>query len=217
MGDVASIAGVAKATLYNHFRTKEDVLAALVSSGLDTLVSECEGLAHTAGLTAALQHAARTLAAQPALRRVALDEPGLLRPLLVTAEGDNRADAAVSRVLAAAGVTPEPYAVETVRRWLSSYVWDPGVEDRVGPAAALLAGTSATPEPTRRGSRPPPRSGGTRRWPGRWWEAARPPHCSGARRRRAYPRGSVRGPDRHRPLVTPNDVYRPAGRWTPST
>ncbi|MCW2543394.1 MAG: transcriptional regulator, TetR family, partial [Frankiales bacterium] len=41
MVDVASRSGVAKATLYNHFRTKDDVLAALVEQQVADLIGQC--------------------------------------------------------------------------------------------------------------------------------------------------------------------------------
>src|ERR1700722_18099295 len=41
MAQVAAAAGVAKATLYNHFRTREAVLAALLLDEVETLVADC--------------------------------------------------------------------------------------------------------------------------------------------------------------------------------
>ena len=84
MVDVASRSGVAKATLYNHFRTKEDVLVALVEQRVTELVAT----ALAAGdLQAALDGAAHTVAASAALRKVAADEPGYLAPLLQARRG----------------------------------------------------------------------------------------------------------------------------------
>ena len=37
MGDIAMLAGIAKATLYNHFRTKPEVYAATVAAHLAVL------------------------------------------------------------------------------------------------------------------------------------------------------------------------------------
>ena len=53
MGDVATMGGVAKATLYNHFRTKGDLLAALVEGRVTTLGQSCAGVTSTfcAGVT----------------------------------------------------------------------------------------------------------------------------------------------------------------------
>jgi AcrR family transcriptional regulator len=41
MNDIAAQAGVAKATLYNHFRTKDDVWSALVEAEVRALAAEC--------------------------------------------------------------------------------------------------------------------------------------------------------------------------------
>src|ERR1700759_5711760 len=41
MADIASLAGIAKGTLYNHFRAKEAVYAAALDAGVRTLAAEC--------------------------------------------------------------------------------------------------------------------------------------------------------------------------------
>src|SRR6266487_1406018 len=43
MGQVAAGAGVAKATLYNHFRTREAVLSALLADEVSRLVDQAAG------------------------------------------------------------------------------------------------------------------------------------------------------------------------------
>src|SRR4051812_23460656 len=86
MSDVASQAKIAKATLYNHFRTKDDLLAALVQSRVEQLTAECSELAG-AGLVPALEHAARFLGESAPLRRVAADEPAVLAALGAPAQG----------------------------------------------------------------------------------------------------------------------------------
>jgi len=107
MGDVASVAGIAKGTLYNHFRTKGDLLTAAVAAGVDALADDCVALAQgrgEQGLAQALRHAAETLSAHPALVRVAAEEPAeLVRLLLPSYDGAwPAARAAIARVLAAA-------------------------------------------------------------------------------------------------------------------
>ncbi|MGI8537062.1 MAG: TetR/AcrR family transcriptional regulator [Mycobacteriales bacterium] len=116
MGEIASTAGVAKATLYNHFRTKEAVLGALVDARVGGIAAECVAISgghvgddaggHAGddagprpavpgppasdlvrGLPGALVHAAASLACYPPLRRVAADEPALLLPLVVPGGG----------------------------------------------------------------------------------------------------------------------------------
>lgn len=115
MGDVASVAGIAKGTLYNHFRTKNDLLTAAIAAGIDSLADECVALAAgrgERGLAQALRHAAGTLSAHPALVRVAAEEPAeLVRLLLPGSDGAwPVARAAIARVMAAAEAAP-PTAV----------------------------------------------------------------------------------------------------------
>ncbi|MGB9377316.1 MAG: TetR family transcriptional regulator, partial [Mycobacteriales bacterium] len=78
MADVAGFAGVAKATLYNHFRTKNDVWSALVTSQVEAIARECSGLP----LATALEQAAVALSVHPALRRLAVDDPAAMAALV---------------------------------------------------------------------------------------------------------------------------------------
>lgn len=138
MTDLAVAGGVAKATLYNHFRTKDDVLAALVDAQVSALADACAVVAEEVGLVAALEHAAEQLAETSALRRVADEEPALLATL--AAPGDGRgwesARTSVAAVLSAGGVQAGEAEVELVLRWLVSQLHWPA-----GPSsAALLAG-----------------------------------------------------------------------------
>ena len=132
MGDLAAAGGVAKATLYNHFRTKEDVLAAVVEARVAALRAECEQLSPVDALT----HAATTLSQLPALRRVAADEPALLVPLLTPGEGRgwDAAREAVSAVMGTSGAH-----VDVVLRWLLSHAVAPGEPDAVRESARVLA------------------------------------------------------------------------------
>ncbi len=132
MSEIATTGGVAKATLYNHFRTKHDVLAALVETRVEQLAAACAGRP----VTEALEHAAAVLRDSTALRKVREDEPALLAPLAVPGEG--RAwTAARTAVTDLAG----PRAAELVLRWLLSQLLWPA---QAGAAAAL--GGSAAPE-----------------------------------------------------------------------
>ncbi len=103
MSDIAAAAGVAKGTLYNHFRTKDEVWSALVGAELAALADECRGLP----LVVALAHAAQRVGAHPAIRRLAADEPATFAALL---DPDGRhwpdARAAVAAALTAAGKDP---------------------------------------------------------------------------------------------------------------
>lgn len=160
MGDIALKAAVAKATLYNHFRTKDDVLVALVDARTATLATLCEAVAAGRplavvdglgspdlgrGLAAALRVAAAALATDGPLRRVVADEPGLAAAL--AAPTDSRTWSAVrarvARVLTAAGVPADPVAVDVVLRWLTSQVLWPAPPQEAADAAELIAGTLA--------------------------------------------------------------------------
>lgn len=147
MAEVASAAGVAKATLYNHFRTREAVLGALLLDEIERLV---------AGATArpfaeALEVTAQSIAANPVLRGLAAVEPAALAALAridLTAPGWRLAHDAVVTAL---GTTT---GVDTVLRVLASYVVSPAGPAAVAADVALLmAGiapenvASAVPEP----------------------------------------------------------------------
>src|SRR5579875_4118008 len=74
MGDITSLAGIAKGTLYNHFRAKEAVYAAALDAGVRAIATECTATARE-DLTEALLFAADRVGSHPALRRIAADEP----------------------------------------------------------------------------------------------------------------------------------------------
>jgi AcrR family transcriptional regulator len=144
MGDIALKAAVAKATLYNHFRTKDDVLAALVDTRVAALAARCEDVAAGRplpagepvlgiGLAAALQCAAAAIAADRPLRRTVADEPAVAAALATPGEGRSwdAVRAHVARVLEAAGAPADASAVDVVLRWLVSQVLVP-----VAPAVA---------------------------------------------------------------------------------
>lgn len=150
MGQLAVTGGVAKATLYNHFRTKDEVLAALVASRVAGLAQTCAELAGTHGLRAALEQASAGLAADTALRAVAVGEPALLLPLLAPDAGPgwDTARTAVHGVLEAAGAPAGPGAVDVVLRWLAGQVLRPATAEQARVGAEVLAvGLAAAVEP----------------------------------------------------------------------
>lgn len=168
MSDVAATGGVAKATLYNHFRTKDDVLTALVDAQVAALGSACAEVAAERGLAAALELAAAEVGASAPLRRVASDEPGLLAPLAAPGEGRGweQARAAVAGVLAAAGASAGAASVELVLRWLLSHLLWPAETGSSG--AQLLAaglGTCASTGPSQGRPTERPQAAGLG-WPG---------------------------------------------------
>jgi AcrR family transcriptional regulator len=134
MNDIAAQAGVAKATLYNHFRTKDDVWSALVEADVRKVAAECAEL----GLVDALAHAARLLSEHPALRRVADAEPIALAGLLArrpTAAGWRAAEEAVRVRLAADGRAGD----DLVLRWLASHLATPATPPSIRASAETLA------------------------------------------------------------------------------
>jgi len=133
MHDIAMLAGVAKATLYNHFRTKDDVWSALVEAEVQAVAAECAELP----LADALTQAALLLGAHPALRQVAEAEPAALARLLTRrpqAAGWRAAEEAVRARLRADGRE----GTDLVLRWLSSYLTGPDQPDGVRAAAEAL-------------------------------------------------------------------------------
>lgn len=147
MSDIAATGGVAKATLYNHFRTKDDVLSALVDARVAALGETGAATAAAEGLGAALEQAAAELAALPALRRVAAEEPALLAP--VAAVGDGRgwdsARTVVAGVLTAAGAPAGRAEVDLVLRWLLSQLLAPLEPDAAAAQARLLVAAVSPP------------------------------------------------------------------------
>lgn len=132
MADVAAFAGVAKATVYNHFRTKDDVWSALVAAQVEALATECAGQP----LAPALEHAATRLSAHPSVRRLAAEDPAALAALATgsDAPGWQVARDAVRLALDAAGRRGD----DVVLRWLSSYLTTPGSPDAIREGVAVL-------------------------------------------------------------------------------
>jgi AcrR family transcriptional regulator len=147
MADIAMLAGVAKGTLYNHFRTKDAVYSATVDAAIRTLGEECVTVARE-DLAEALALAAERIGASAALRRVAAEEPAVLAALVsVGADGAwVSARRAVREALAAADANADAAAVDLVLRWLLSFVSAPGhdVEAQAKIIAAAAAVSPAT-------------------------------------------------------------------------
>ena len=150
MVDVASRSGVAKATLYNHFRTKDDVLAALVEAQVAALLAECAAVAGRTPasdrLAAALSHAAFWLSSSPPLRRVAAEEPALLVTLAAADDGRawQAARAGVAELLRRCGAVDDAAAVAVVLRWVTAHLaWPSAPEVAAAEAAVVAAGLVA--------------------------------------------------------------------------
>jgi AcrR family transcriptional regulator len=139
MAQVATAAGVAKATLYNHLRTRDDVLAAVLANEVDRLCRATRD--HT--LAEALTTAAAAISAHPIRRSLAHREPDVLARLAridLSAAAWRRTRDEVGHRLSVVGRG----GVDVVLRFLSSYLTSPG--DPVGiraEVAALLDGLPA--------------------------------------------------------------------------
>ena len=133
MAQVAAAAGVAKATLYNHFRTREAVLDALLLDEVAVLTDRVAGLP----LADALATAAAALSDSPLLRTLARTEPAtvaMLGRIDRTAVGWQRARAAVDAALAGEGRG----GAEFVLRWLASFLLSPAQPEAIAADLAVL-------------------------------------------------------------------------------
>jgi AcrR family transcriptional regulator len=133
MAQVAAAAGVAKATLYNHFRTRDAVLSALVSDEVGALISEYGSLP----LADALAGAANALARHPLLRALARIEPATLARLAcidATSASWRQARDGVAQALERDGRA----GTDTVLRWLSSYLITPASAASVAEDLAIV-------------------------------------------------------------------------------
>jgi AcrR family transcriptional regulator len=143
MAQVAAAAGVAKATLYNHFRTREAVLAALVVHQVDEIIEAQAGKP----LGTALVDAATAVAEHPVRRALARVEPGVLAAIGRiddAAAGWQNARAAVGAALAAESRD----GVDTVLRWLASYLLTEAAPESIArDVAVLLAGLPVLDHP----------------------------------------------------------------------
>jgi AcrR family transcriptional regulator len=131
MQSIAAAAGVAKATLYNHFRTKDEVAVALLAAELDRLTILAAGLP----LGQALAALSDELGAHPVLRRLASTEPEALMRLLAM-DADRWAELS-ARLSAALDLDAE--GTELAGRWLLGVVVQPGRSTARHRHAARLA------------------------------------------------------------------------------
>jgi AcrR family transcriptional regulator len=133
---VAAAAGVAKATLYNHFRTKDEVVAALLAAELDRLTA----LAAALPPEQALATLSDELGAHPVLRRLAETDPEIFTGLL-TVEPERWAEV-VGRLATALQIDAD--GADLVAHWLAGVVLQPGRSTtRHRHAARLAAALSA--------------------------------------------------------------------------
>jgi AcrR family transcriptional regulator len=120
MAEVATAAGVAKATLYNHLRTREEVLHAVLTNEVLRVCVQTRDLTVAEALTAA----GAAISAHPIRRGLARLEPDVLARMArvdVQLDGWRLAETEVTRRLQAVGRA----GTETVLRLLSSYITTP--------------------------------------------------------------------------------------------
>jgi AcrR family transcriptional regulator len=146
MGDIALIAGIAKATLYNHFRTREELYAAVLIAEVDAVATEAMAADPPTSLAVVLATAARVIGNHPGVRKIAAGEPAVLAALAVPSDGPawQLARARVGATLSAFGVSAGPAAVELVVRYLASAMLMPMTDDLTVSSAVLLTAGLAT-------------------------------------------------------------------------
>jgi AcrR family transcriptional regulator len=143
MAQVAAAAGVAKATLYNHFRTREAVLDALVASEVDALIDEFAALP----LIEALVSAASAISHHPLRNSLARLEP---QTLAAVGRIDGRAEPwhKAREAVAAALATESRGGADLVLRWLASFLLSPADASVIAAdVRCLLAGLPAVELP----------------------------------------------------------------------
>jgi AcrR family transcriptional regulator len=121
MSAIAVSGALAKATLYNHFRTKDEVWAALVEDEVDALAE----LAVDASIADRLAAVAGALAGHPALARLRADEPETIARL-VSVGTDGSWESARDHLRTGLGVGASDEAVDVALRWVASHIAAPG-------------------------------------------------------------------------------------------
>lgn len=141
MGEVAVRGGLAKATLYNHVRTKDELLALVVGDGVGRVRDAASSAVGAGDLAAGLAAAAAEIAGDEVLIALRRTEPAALLALAAPGDGVGweAARAATIEGLTTAGRSPDPAAVDLLLRWLVSHVLSPGRPAERAAAARLLA------------------------------------------------------------------------------
>ncbi len=160
MADIAREGGVAKATLYNHFRTKPDVYSALVATEVEGLLERLAATSAPAGSADAVAEvaarAATWLSQHKAVRQLSRNEPELLARLVVpgkTALWKSVRKATLHHVTlaqAAGAVHPQHEAdrlADALLRWVLSHAQWPTTEPEIKAGAHLLVRGMLAPPP----------------------------------------------------------------------
>jgi AcrR family transcriptional regulator len=126
MATVAELGGIAKATVYNHVRSKPQLLAMVAHDLLDRVE---RAAAAPLTLLESLVVAAETAATDDVVRAVAEREPAVLGRLL-RMHGSPVWDGAAS----------DDAAVDVVLRWLVSWTVSPADDTRIRQTVSLVLG-----------------------------------------------------------------------------
>ena len=127
MAAVARRAAVAKATVYNHFRDRNELLLALLAHQRENLIAHCSLAASGERLDAA----AAWLSESPVVAGVRRYEPSTLVEVADAAASDDSVAADVER-WCATGTDPD-----AARRWLLSFVFAPERSGEKAPESGL--------------------------------------------------------------------------------
>ena len=145
MSGVADRGGVAKATVYNHFRTTQDVLAAVAMAEIDD-AAEAAWPWLTRDLAQALVTAVQTLASSSVVRAVIEHDPAVAATVFPVQTGPggpcrDHAAALVADALATAERIASAVNVDLVLRWIAAVAVSPPDDDLLRAQAQLVVAT----------------------------------------------------------------------------
>jgi AcrR family transcriptional regulator len=145
MVDIAVRSGMAKTTLYNHFRTKDEVIAALVAVEIDEILRDA--LTVHDDPAKSLARAAWRLSTHSVLRGAVRVDSSVTATILASypdADVWSEVGACVGQWLTAVGLADQPAARELLVRWLTSAALMPSALS----SAALPRSMGSDLEPT---------------------------------------------------------------------
>jgi AcrR family transcriptional regulator len=137
MSRVALRARVSKATVYNHFRTRDDLLSDVLDRRLDGLCLLALRVSAEQGAAAAVAAAADVIAENPVLRALAAREPQSLVVLAVPGSGE-RWDRVRAVTASVRGGQVDDVSVDLTLRWLASSILVPTAPEVRGETARSL-------------------------------------------------------------------------------
>jgi AcrR family transcriptional regulator len=140
MVDIAVRGGVAKATLYNHFRTKDEVISALVQAEADEIFKDALTVQDDAAKS--LARAAWRLSTNTVLRGAVRAEPALTAAIIAsypTGTLWSHFDELVGQWLIAVGLRDEESGRDLLLRWLATTSLMPASTSQEVGAQALFA------------------------------------------------------------------------------